>query len=149
MLRGRMVDVEVIVTGNVPMPHAYVFRPEGGNPLLRAAQVFLPGGGETVKAACLAYVLRHSSAGTILIDTGFHRDASTSPRKDFGTFMGLVARGVRPAGTPYDERLRELGVEPREVERVIMTHLHFDHTSGMRLLPNATFVTTRREWKAA
>ena len=28
-----MVDVEVIVTGNVPMPHAYVFRPEGGNPL--------------------------------------------------------------------------------------------------------------------
>src|SRR5205814_1781685 len=54
-----------------------------------------------------------------------------------------------PADTPYDEQLRELGVEPREVKRVVMTHLHADHTSGMRLLPNARFVIARREWKAA
>src|SRR2546421_527792 len=127
MLRRRLGGGEGILTRHVPMPHPDRFPPGGGNPPPRAAQGFPPGGGEPVKAACLAYVLRHSSAGTILIDTGFHRDASTSPRKDFGTFMGLVARGVRPAGTPYDERLRELGVEPREVERVIMTHLHFDH----------------------
>jgi glyoxylase-like metal-dependent hydrolase (beta-lactamase superfamily II) len=30
-----------------------------------------------------------------------------------------------------------------------MTHLHVDHTSGMRLLPNATFVCTPQEWQAA
>jgi glyoxylase-like metal-dependent hydrolase (beta-lactamase superfamily II) len=30
-----------------------------------------------------------------------------------------------------------------------MTHLHVDHTSGMRLLPRATFVCTREEWRAA
>lgn len=143
-----MVDVDVILTGRVPMPHAYVFRPESWNPLLRAAQVFRPGG-ETVRGVALAYVVRHPTEGAILIDTGFHRDARESLSRDFGTVMGIVARGVRPDGTPYEERLHELGVEPDEVERVVMTHLHFDHTSGMRLLPNARFTCARREWKAA
>jgi glyoxylase-like metal-dependent hydrolase (beta-lactamase superfamily II) len=35
------------------------------------------------------------------------------------------------------------------VKRVIMTHLHVDHTSGMRLLPHARFICSRREWQAA
>lgn len=143
-----MVDVDVIVTARVPMPHAYVFRPDSWNPLWRAAQLFRPGG-EIVKGVGLAYVLRHPTAGTVLIDTGFHPDASESLSKDFGTVMGVVARGVKPDKTPYEERLRELGVEPDEVGRVVMTHLHFDHTSGMRLLPNARFTCARREWKAA
>jgi len=30
-----------------------------------------------------------------------------------------------------------------------MTHLHVDHTSGMRLLPRATFTCAREEWAAA
>ena len=30
-----------------------------------------------------------------------------------------------------------------------MTHLHVDHTSGMRLLPDAEFLCTYEEWKAA
>jgi len=30
-----------------------------------------------------------------------------------------------------------------------MTHLHVDHTSGMRLLPNARFVCSADEWRAA
>jgi N-acyl homoserine lactone hydrolase len=148
MLCGRMVDVDAIVTGRVPMPHAYVFRPGSWNPLWRAAQVFNPLG-ETIKGACLAYVVRHPTAGTILIDTGFHRDAGESLSKDLGTTMGLVFRGLRPADTPYDDQLRELGIQPDEVDRVVMTHLHADHTSGMRLLPNARFVCARREWKAA
>jgi glyoxylase-like metal-dependent hydrolase (beta-lactamase superfamily II) len=30
-----------------------------------------------------------------------------------------------------------------------MTHLHVDHTSGMRLLPKATFICAEQEWAAA
>jgi N-acyl homoserine lactone hydrolase len=63
--------------------------------------------------------------------------------------MSILFRTLRPADEPYEDRLRGLGVEPGEVERVVMTHLHVDHTSGMRLLPNASFVISRREWEAA
>jgi glyoxylase-like metal-dependent hydrolase (beta-lactamase superfamily II) len=56
---------------------------------------------------------------------------------------------MRPARQSYDVQLRELGIEPAEVKSVIMTHLHVDHTSGMRLLPNAQFTCSREEWQAA
>lgn len=63
--------------------------------------------------------------------------------------MSIVFRGLRPAEQPYADWLRERAVEPGEVERVVMTHLHVDHTSGMRLLPRARFLCTQAEWRAA
>lgn len=141
------VTVEAIVTGEVPMPRTYVFRPPGSR--LRGVARTLRAGGDVLCAPCLAYVIRHPEAGTILVDTGFHRRVSSDLRGDFGRGMSLVFRGLRPAAAPYDEQLRALGVEPDEVERVVMTHLHVDHTSGMRLLPAAEFTCSRAEWAAA
>ena len=148
MTRARTaVEVDVLVTARLPIPKAYVFRPPR-NRLAGLAAVLAPGG-ETLDSRCLAYVLRHPGAGTILIDTGFHPDASKSLRRDFGSRMGLLFRGLKPAPDPYTEQLRARGVDAEDVERVVMTHLHVDHTSGMRLLPNATFVCSAREWAAA
>lgn len=142
------VELDVMLTARLRMPHAYVFRPEGGNRLMNFAAVLRPGG-EVLKAPCLAYVIRHPEAGTILVDTGFHPDARADPRKDFGLRMSLVFRGMKHPDDTYEEQLRALGVDPEAVERVVMTHLHVDHTSGMRLLPRARFVCAREEWRAA
>src|SRR5205085_10790645 len=100
-------------------------------------------------APCLAYVVHHHDAGAVLIDTGLHPDVAASLRKDFGLTMSRLFSGLEAAEAPFDEQLRDLEVRPEDVERVVMTHLHVDHTSGMRLLPNATFLCTRREWAAA
>jgi N-acyl homoserine lactone hydrolase len=77
------VELEVMVVGELPIQHAYVSRPEAGNRLGRLSAVLRPQG-EIVRSPCLAYRVRHPSAGTILIDTGLHPDASQSLRKDFG-----------------------------------------------------------------
>jgi N-acyl homoserine lactone hydrolase len=145
---GPAVELAVMLTGELPIPHAYVFRPEGGNSLTRFAAV-LRGTGGVVRSPCLAYAVRHPTAGTLLIDTGFHRDAGESLRGDFGPRMALVFRTLKPVEQPFDDQLGGLGIDPAAVERVVMTHLHVDHTSGMRLLPEATFVCAREEWKAA
>ena len=141
------VDVEVLVTAELTMPEAYVFRPQGPR-VTGFASLLRPGGG-TLKAPCLAYVVRHPQRGTILIDTGMHPDVSTDLHKDFGRLMSLMFRKIRPAAESFDAALRAQGVGPDEVELVVMTHLHVDHTSGMRLLPNAQFVCAREEWAAA
>jgi N-acyl homoserine lactone hydrolase len=141
------VRVEPIRTGEVRMPYAYAYRPEG-NPISRLAALVRPGG-DALRSPCLAYVLDHPEAGTILVDTGFHADATRDRRRDFGLAMSLMFANLRTASEPFDEQLRARGVEPEAVERVVMTHLHVDHTSGMRLLPNARFTITRREWSAA
>jgi N-acyl homoserine lactone hydrolase len=142
------VRLDAILTATVPIPQAYVFRPASRHRLAGFAALLRPGG-ETIGSPCLAYAARHPDAGAILIDTGFHPDASESARKDFGPLMALLFRGLRPAALGYEQQLRELGIEPAAVERVIMTHLHVDHTSGMRLLPNAKFICSRDEWAAA
>jgi N-acyl homoserine lactone hydrolase len=85
----------------------------------------------------------------VLIDTGMHPDASRDLRRDFGLPMSLLFRSLKPAPDTFAEQLRGVGVAAEEVKQVVMTHLHVDHTSGMRLLPEATFVCTRAEWAAA
>jgi glyoxylase-like metal-dependent hydrolase (beta-lactamase superfamily II) len=47
------------------------------------------------------------------------------------------------------EQLRARGVNPADVRLVVMTHLHYDHASGMGQFPNARFVLTGWEWDAA
>ncbi|MEJ8765803.1 MBL fold metallo-hydrolase [Oceanobacillus sp. HCA-5259] len=55
-----------------------------------------------------------------------------------------------------EESLSELGVEPTAIDGILMTHLHFDHASGLSkkgkegyetIFPNATIYTTAIEWE--
>jgi glyoxylase-like metal-dependent hydrolase (beta-lactamase superfamily II) len=147
MIDQTGVRLEVLHTAEIPMPEAYVFRVQGSR--LSRLRAGLRTSRGLVRAPCLAFVVRHPSAGVILIDTGLHPDALTKLRKDYGRAMGLFFRSLQPAGEPFDAQLRRRGIEPHEVERVVMTHLHVDHTGGMRLLPNATFVSTPDEVQAA
>jgi N-acyl homoserine lactone hydrolase len=140
------VELDTIVTAKVSMPYGYVYRARG-NPARRILIGISPFG-EMLDAPCLAFAVRHPSAGTILIDTGMHRDARENPRRDFGIPLSLMFRGLHPTKEPFDTQLRALDIEPDSVERVVMTHLHLDHTSGMRLLPNAKFTTSGAEWVA-
>jgi len=84
---------------------------------------------------------------TIIIDTGSgnHKDRPLSPR-------------FNQLDTPYLARLKAAGVEPKDVDLVLLTHLHVDHVgwntvrSGERWVPtfpNATYVMSRieREWR--
>jgi N-acyl homoserine lactone hydrolase len=141
------VELSVIRTGEIATPYGYVFR-AGGN-LLSRLRAGLTVGRDALDSPCLAFVVRHPSAGVIVIDTGFHEDTRGAFHKDFGVPMSLLFKGLRPASQSFDDQLRELRVEPESVRSVVMTHLHVDHTSGMRLLPNAQFTISVREWASA
>lgn len=47
----------------------------------------------------------------------------------------LVDPGLLMQGGPVIGAIQELGVEPHEVEDVILTHLHFDHAEGLAAWP--------------
>jgi N-acyl homoserine lactone hydrolase len=146
-LPDTLAGLEVVVAGELVAPHAYAFRPRGPLPL--RLPVLLRPGGPALHLPMLWFALRHPSEGTILVDTGVHPDTARDLRADFGVAMGLFFRGMHPAEQTFDQQLEGLGIDPGEVKLVVMTHLHADHTGGMRLLPAAEFVCSRREWKAA
>ncbi|MCK4511706.1 MBL fold metallo-hydrolase [bacterium] len=82
----------------------------------------------------------------ILVDTGFGTRLSKKERKIFGLGEG---RDVESA-------LKVVGVEPEEIDTVVLTHLHIDHAGGatrhdgdklVPAFPNARYLVHELEWE--
>jgi len=68
-----------------------------------------------------------------LIDTGIGKDKLTEKQKrNFG-----VQEESR-----IDENLEELGLTREDIDVILMTHMHFDHASGLTHEENSIFVST-------
>lgn len=46
-------------------------------------------------------------------------------------------------------QLRRRGIEPGEIRRVVLSHLHTDHVGGLAAFGNAEVLVTRLEWQQA
>lgn len=79
---------------------------------------------------------------TILIDTGLgDTDELMAMMKTYGVDM----YATRSEDQDIVSGLRAHGVEPEDVDIVVLTHLHFDHIGNNHLFPNATFIVQRDE----
>jgi len=95
-----------------------------------------------------AYLIHHPNAGPVLVDTALHPSVSAKPSANLGRLMAAATNYRFPDGD-LSTQLRARGVDPKSIRTVVMTHLHFDHTSGIAEFPNATFVIAKHEWEAA
>jgi glyoxylase-like metal-dependent hydrolase (beta-lactamase superfamily II) len=145
---GATVTVEPIVAGTVTWPATMMERPGGRFETLKLLRGLLSGKpAATVPVPC--FLIRHPSAGAILVDTGLHPSIATDGRENFG---GLAARFGNPgleSGKDAASQLRERGLDASEIPIVVMTHMHIDHTSAISEFPNSTFVLSETEWRAA
>jgi N-acyl homoserine lactone hydrolase len=96
-----------------------------------------------------AFLIEHPEQGPVLVDTGLPDRARTSLRAALGRIADLLYEVRLGPDQPVPAQLRARGIDPADVRTVVMTHLHFDHASGMREFPDATFVVEQREWTAA
>lgn len=95
------------------------------------------------------WVIEHPE-GIIVVDTG-ETARATQP----GYFPGwhpYYRRNVREWVRPEEEigpQLEALGIAPRDVRWVVLTHLHTDHAGGLHHFPKAEILVTRSEYRAA
>lgn len=102
------------------------------DPARRAFQCFLGGqGGDTPMPVAYHVFLLRGPDGLVAIDTG--ADAARCAR--YGK------QDIRGAGAA----LAALGSDPIEVQKVIQTHLHWDHAGQFDMYPNAIFHLQARE----
>ena len=98
---------------------------------------------ETIRFPVPVYLI-DTGAARILVDTGVHPDAVSDPAARYGS-----AEAIGPITPEVDESIAEQ-VDLDTVTHVVMTHLHFDHASGLDLVPaSVPMVVQRREWQAA
>jgi glyoxylase-like metal-dependent hydrolase (beta-lactamase superfamily II) len=145
---GTTVIVEPIVTGTTSFARAMMESPGGRFLTPRIAWAMFTGK-EAKVVPIPVFLIRHPSAGAILVDTGLHPSIATDPEENFGR---LPTRFGSPSVEPDGDapaQLRRRGLDPGEVPIVVMTHLHLDHTSAISEFPNSTFVVSEVEWQEA
>jgi N-acyl homoserine lactone hydrolase len=95
-----------------------------------------------------AFLIEHPGAGRILVDTGFHASVATDPKQNLGGAIGRLYSIEMSPEQAIAAQLRKLGVDPRDIGVVIMTHLHIDHASAISDFTEATYVLGQGEWDA-
>ena len=142
---GATVRVHPVTTGTALYPEDAFFR-RGGR---LAALHSLGFRSKRVEIPIPAYVVEHPGAGLMLVDTGFHASLAVDPKPNLGAVLGRVFKPNMGADDGMPDQLRARGFDPGKVAIVVMTHLHVDHASGVAQFPEATFIVSAREWRAA
>jgi glyoxylase-like metal-dependent hydrolase (beta-lactamase superfamily II) len=145
---GATVTVEPILAGTVTWSRSMMESPGGRFLTLKVARALLTGK-PAMTVPCPAFLIRHPSAGAILVDTGLHPSIATDGRENFGAIAAHIGNPALRPGEDVPAQLRSRGLEPGEVPVVVMTHLHLDHSSAISEFPHATFVVSEVEWEAA
>lgn len=146
--RGAAVAVEPLVAGHAEWSKRMMVSPGGRMLRAKVMRAFLTGQ-EAITVPCPAFLIRHPSAGAILVDTGLHPSIATDPKENFGWFGARFGKPTLAPGEDVPSQLRERGLDPGEIPIVVMTHLHMDHTSAISEFPNSTFVVSEAEWRFA
>ena len=97
--------------------------------------------GEKFQIPITCYLVRTSDA-VILFDTG------VSPR----AVPGLMRNDSYARFTDEDllvHRLDALGLEPSQVDMVVLSHLHYDHAGGAALFPSSELIVQKDEYAYA
>ncbi len=143
---GTTVAVEPLEVGRMHAPREF-FEASKHLPLARMLGLGTPTS-KYVSFPIPAYLIHHPS-GPFVVDTGLHPSVSSRPAENLGRVPASFGRPELEPGTDLPGQLRDRGIEAKAIRTVVMTHMHFDHTSGMSEFPGATFILSEDEWTAA
>jgi N-acyl homoserine lactone hydrolase len=150
---GASLVLHQLLCAEMRGPRGWFERASGPTAALKALGIGVPAA-DNVSVPIVAFLVEHPSVGPILIDTGFHASVAAQGgaerKRNLGPTGRLLVRDLQM--TPEQTvaaQLRARGIDPAEVRLIVMTHLHFDHASGLADFPGATVLVSEPEWRAA
>lgn len=137
------IKIHVIHTGKVIVDQALPFHRPTDRPL--AWTGFLRPKSDLISVPVSVYLIEHPK-GLIMIDTGWN----SINRTKWGQLKNLsfqypVNKADLPAGMAIDEQLAQMGYHDRDIDYLLMSHMHCDHADGLRLVKNAKQIMVSEE----
>ena len=105
-----------------------------------------PERGERYSGPVAAFLIQTDDGKNVLVDTGLSPDHIADPE------CRIPKPDVVVEMRPEDDirhQLALIGVEPEDVDTVVITHFDFDHAGGNRFFPDAQFVVQREQYEYA
>lgn len=99
-----------------------------------------------------AYLIEHPK-GKILVDCGWHRqmspngvyDAKAQIKSLGSRLLYIVNQGKIERGAAINEQLAKMGIQPSDLDYVLLTHLDCDHANGLELVKDAKHILVAKE----
>jgi N-acyl homoserine lactone hydrolase len=147
-LGGRDVKIHALCTGMVAVKTAFRAR-KGAGPIAKIN--ILLDDHYTEYMPIWVWIIEHPE-GVIAIDTG--ETVKAKDRKNYLANESAYSRYISQHTSKFiieqeDElnyQLSKISLKPQDVDLVVLTHLHLDHTDGLRFFPNTEIVVNQFEY---
>jgi glyoxylase-like metal-dependent hydrolase (beta-lactamase superfamily II) len=120
-----------------------LFRLDCGRSLANDESVWTPGEnvGRSIEFSSTCWLIKHGNEW-LLWEAGVPESAHNDPR-GWSTLPKLIVYHLDKTLT---DQLAEIGLEPRDITRVAISHTHGDHIGNVSLFPDATIMMQRAEY---
>jgi N-acyl homoserine lactone hydrolase len=120
-----------------------LFRLDCGRSLANDESVWTPGknAGRGIEFSSTCWLIKHGSEW-LLWDAGVPEAALNDPR-GWSTLPKLIVYHLDKTLT---DQVAEIGLKPRDIARVAISHTHGDHIGNVGLFPNSTILMQQAEY---
>lgn len=145
---GKPLHIHLASTGAVAVKTKFRQNKYSGFPALLS---FLPDKNFTEWLPIYVLIVEHDE-GIFIIDAGEVADVNN---KDYFKASGIIAHWFDTTQFKFlvnreeeiDQQLKKFNIPAEKIKAIVLTHLHFDHTDGLRHFPNTNIIINKAEWE--
>lgn len=104
------------------------------------------GANKNIAYHALFGLIKHPDKGYILFDTGYTQRFFEATKKFPGKIYALATKVVIEEKDEIKNQLIQNGIDPGEINYILLSHFHADHTGGLKDFPNAKIYCTKAAW---